>query len=134
MNIEKVFAKDFKEWKQGFQDLQSKVDLLILGVNLGLADWDEAEARKFVEQNTKIVTGAWHDYLNALALVSYNKIAAEQGDWAARAALQILKGAAPSAIPVATNQKGELVVNARVAKKAGITPPFEMVQEAKVLE
>ena len=134
VKMESVVAKDFAAWKQGFLDLQGKVDFLILGVNAGLSDWNEAEAVKFVEANAKIVSGSWHDYLNSLSLVAFNKLAAEQGEWAADAALKILKGAAASSIPLATNKKGELVINSRICKKVGITPPFEMLQSARVIE
>ena len=134
MPIESVYAKDFTAWKQGFLDLQSKVDLVVIGINLGISDWDEAAGRKFAEENTKVITGSFYDYLNGLALVSYNKLPAEQGDWAAKAAIQIMKGVAAGTIPVASNQQGELVLNARIAKKLGVTPSFEMLQGAKVLE
>jgi len=134
VKIETVLAKDFATWKQGFLDLQSKADLIILGNNQGIADWDEAAACKFAEENTKAATGSWHDYLNGLSEVAYNKVPAEQGEWAAKAAMQILKGTAPDSIPVAANQQGQLVINARIAKKAGVKPSFEMLQSAKVLE
>ncbi|MDX2111435.1 MAG: ABC transporter substrate binding protein [Verrucomicrobiota bacterium] len=134
VSMETVFAKNFAEWKQGFTDLQGKVDFVIIGVNAGIADWDEAAARKFAEENTKKLTGCWHDYLNGVAIIGFNKLAAEQGDWAAHAAIKIAKGAAASSIPIATNQGGELVINVRIATKAGITPPFEMLQSAKIIE
>jgi ABC-type uncharacterized transport system substrate-binding protein len=132
--MESVYAKDFAAWKQGFLDLQSKVDLLVIGLNLGISDWDEAAGRKFVEENTKVVTGSFYDFVNGLALISYNKLASEQGEWSAKTAIQILKGASAGSIPVVGNQKGELVINARIAKKIGVTPSFEMLQGAKVLE
>lgn len=134
VKIESAFARDFASWKQAFKDLQAKVDMVLVGVNLGIPDWDEAAARKFVEENTKVVTGSWHDYLNGLTLVSYNKLASEQGEWAAQAAIKILKGAIPSSIPIASNQQGELVINARIAQKSGMTPSFDVLQNAKILE
>ena len=134
VEIQTVYAADFAAWKQGYLDLQSKTELLLIGPNAGIAGWDEAEARKFVEENAKGVTGSYQDFLNGVALVSYNKLPAEQGEWAAKAAIQIMKGAAAGSIPVASNQKGELVINARIAKKAGITPSFETLQSAKVIE
>lgn len=134
MKLESVTAKDFAAWKQGFLDLQSKVDLLLIGANAGISDWNEPEAQKFVEQNAKVVSGAWHDFLNGLALVSYNKLASEQGEWAAQTAIKIAKGAAAGSIPVTSNQRGELVINARIAKKTGVAPSFEMLQTAKVME
>jgi ABC-type uncharacterized transport system substrate-binding protein len=134
VQMETVFAKDFAAWKQGFVDLQSKADLIVVGLNLGISDWDEAAGRKFAEENTKVVTGAFYDFVDGLALISYNKLASEQGEWAAKTAIQVMKGASPGSIPVTANQKGELVINARIAKKVGVTPPFEMLQSAKILE
>lgn len=134
VKLETVFAKDFAAWKQGFADLQGKVDLLLLGPNAGIMDWDEAAACKFAEENTKKLTGCWHDFLNGQSIIAFNKLASEQGEWAAKAAIQIAKGTAVSSIPIASNQKGELVINARIAKKSGIVPPFEMMQNAKLIE
>jgi ABC-type uncharacterized transport system substrate-binding protein len=134
VTMETVFAKDFAAWKQGFIDLQGKVDMVIIGINAGIADWDEAAARKFAEENTKKLTGCWHDFLNGVAIIGFNKLPEEQGDWAAKAAVKIAKGAAPNSITIATNQGGQLVINVRIATKAGITPPFEMIQSAKIIE
>ena len=134
VKMEAVFAKDFSAWKQGFLDLQGKADFLIVGVNAGIGDWNEKEAAAFVEKNAKVISGSWHDYLNGLSLVAFNKLPAEQAEWAADAAIKILKGTAPSAIPLAKNARGELVINTRICKTLGITPPFEMLQNAKVIE
>ena len=134
VRMEAVFAKDLAGWKQGFLDLQGKVDLLIIGVNAGIGDWNEADAVKFVEANAKVVSGSWHDYLNGLSLLAFNKLGSEQGEWAADAALKILKGTPVSSIPLTTNKKGQLVVNVRIAKKVGVMPAFDTLQSAKVIE
>jgi ABC-type uncharacterized transport system substrate-binding protein len=129
-----VLVDDFTAWKQGFMELQSKVDMIVIGGNGGIADWNEAEARHFAEENTKVVTGSWHDFLNGVALISYNKLPEEQGEWAANAAIKVMKGAEPGSIPVVENGKGELVINTRIAKKAGIIPPFELIENAKLIK
>lgn len=134
VNMESVYARDFAAWKQGFLDLQTKADLVVIGLNLGISDWDEAAGRKFVEENTKVITGAFYDFVENLALISYNKLAAEQGEWSAKAAIKIMQGTPAGSIPVATNQKGELVINARIATKVGVTPSFETLQNARVIE
>ncbi len=134
VKVEAAFAKDFAAWKQGFLDLQGKVDFLIVGSYGGIDDWNEAEAVKFVEQNAKIVSGTWHDFLNGLALVSFNKLGSEHGEWVANTAIQVLKGTSPSSIPFTANKKGDLVVNVRIAKKVGVTPSYETLQNAKVIE
>ena len=55
----------------------------------------------------------------------------EQGQWAATAALEILKGAAPSQIPLAYNTKGDLFFNKTIGARIGITEPPPL---AKVVE
>ena len=132
--VKVVLVKDFATWKQGFLDLQSKVDLLIIGGNGGITDWNDAEARQFAEENTKIVTGSWHDFLNGMALISFNKLPEEQGTWAANAAIKIIKGTEAGTIPVVKNVKGELVVNTRIAAKSGLVPSFDVLHNAKLIK
>ena len=134
IDVQMIFAKDLAAWKQGFLDLQSKVDLLVMGTNGGISDWDNAEASKFAEENTKVVTGSYHDFLNGVALISFNKLAEEQGGWAANAAIKILKGTEAGSIPVVKNVKGELVVNTRIAAKSGFVPSFEVLHNAKLIK
>ena len=129
-----VLAKDFTTWKQRFLELQSKVDLLALGPSAGILDWNESEASKFAEENTKIVTGAWHDFMNGVAIISYNKLPEEQGKWAANAAIKIMKGTPCTSIPITKNVEGELVINLRIAKKSGIYPPFELIESARLIK
>lgn len=134
VKMETVFAKDFAAWKKGFLDLQGKVNFLIIAGNQGIDGWDEEGAVKFVEENAKVVSGTWHDFLSKFAIVSFNKLGAEHGEWAANTAVQVLKGASPASIPFTENKKGELVINARIAKKVGVTPSFDLMQSAKVIE
>jgi ABC-type uncharacterized transport system substrate-binding protein len=72
--------------------------------------------------------------MNSVALVSFNKLGAEHGDWAANTTLQVLKGASPSSIPFTANKSGELVVNLRIAKKVGVTPSFDTLQSARLIQ
>jgi ABC-type uncharacterized transport system substrate-binding protein len=69
------------------------------------------------------------------AMVGYLKIGEEQGEWAANATLKILDGAKPSDIPIAKNKKGNLILNAKIAEKAGVQLPYDLIQSAsKVIE
>jgi len=134
VKLDAVFVKDFAGWKQGFIDLQDRADFLIIGVNQGLDGWDDDQAAKFVEANAKIVSGTWHDYLDRFAVIGFNKLGTEHGEWAAATAIAVLKGASPASIAFTANKKGELVVNARIAKKVGVAPSFQLLQNARVIE
>ena len=60
------------------------------------------------------------------ALVGVAKDFNEMGVWSAHAALKILDGVPPNKIPIAANRKGQLLFNARMADRLGITniPPL----------
>ena len=135
LNPTAYFAKNFEDWKKGFTELQGKVDMLIIDSDGGLYKEHEAEMRAFAESNTKIPTGAAYDFMAPFSILTYGKVAQEQGDWAADAALKILAGTSPSDIPVAKNKEGVLVVNAKIAVAAGTEVPFEILSSAdKVIE
>ena len=65
-----------------------------------------------------------------VALLSYAKVAEEQGAWSAEAALKILDGTAPTDIPVTKNEKGQLFVNTRIAKAMGLELPYQLLDSA----
>ena len=62
------------------------------------------------------------------AVLGFEKVAAEQGRWAAETALRILEGASPSDIEIAHNVEGYLVVNGRIAEAGGFEIPGELVE------
>lgn len=120
------FVKSYAEWSEAFLRAQQEVDMLmILGVG-ALRDWNLEAAKRFAEVNTKIPTGTDFEWLTPVSLVGVVKSPEEQGRWAAHAALRILDGVQPSAIPLSYNRDGELFFNARIAKALGIkqSPPL----------
>ncbi|BBO71567.1 hypothetical protein DSCA_54970 [Desulfosarcina alkanivorans] len=135
MTLTEYYAKDFEDWKKGFAELQAKVDILVIDSDGGLYKTQADEMKQFVEDNTKIPSGATYDFMAPYALITYGKVAEEQGDWSAGAALKILAGDSPKDIPVAKNSQGKLIVNTRIASKAGTDVPFDILQSAeKVIE
>ncbi len=135
MDLVEYYATDFADWQKGFNEFQGKVDMLIVGNNAGIMDWNEAEAKNFVRDNTKIATGATQEFIADYALITFAKIAEEQGNWSAMTALEILKGKSPADIPIVQNKEGALIINTRIASKLGMEIPFELIQSAtKVIE
>jgi len=129
------YAKDFEDWKKGFSELQGKVDMLIIDSDGGLYKDHTDEMKAFVEANTKIPTGGAYDFMAPYALLTYGKVAQEQGIWSAKAALKILDGSSPADIPLVKNEQGMLIINTRIAKAIGAEVPFEVLQSAeKVIE
>ena len=129
------FAADMADWKKGFLQLQGKVDTLLIANTAGLKGWSEEEAADFVAANTKVPTGATLEHMAPFAMLSFTKIAEEQGFYAAVTALKILNGTSPKSIPVVKNKDGKLYVNLKIAKKLDVEIPFDVLESAsKVIE
>lgn len=131
---EERLVKSFADWKAAFTELQGKVDVLFLGNYAGLGGWNEAEARAFVEASTRIPSGTMYDFMMPYAMLGLTKLATEQGLWAGKATVQILGGTAPSAIPLARNKEGQIMVNVKLAARGGVVFKPELVRNAVVLK
>jgi len=119
--VKKVFVKDFTSWKKEFLKLQNDVDMIILGTNEGIRNWDQLEAERYIYAHIKVPTGTDMECMTPLCLIGLVKSADEHGDYGARIALRIIDGEKASGIPVITNKKGDLILNLNMAGKLGIT-------------
>jgi ABC-type uncharacterized transport system substrate-binding protein len=126
------YTKSFAEWKESFKKLQGEVDIVLFGNTVGLADWNEAEARAWVLENSKVPSGRAYDFIMPLAMVGFTKIEEEQGAWAAVAAMRIMKGESPAAIPIVANKESKIFINVKLATKAGVVFKPELVRSATV--
>jgi ABC-type uncharacterized transport system substrate-binding protein len=133
IEMTEAYAADFEDWKQKYLDLQKKADMLIIGNTAGLPGWNLQAAVDFVLANGKIPSGTDQIDWMPFTLIGFTKVAEEQGVWASRTALKILDGTSPSAIPVARNQDGRLLINLKLAEKMGLQIPYELLQSAHQL-
>jgi ABC-type uncharacterized transport system substrate-binding protein len=133
MQMVEHFAKDYEDWKKGFEALQATSDMLLVESDGGLYKDKAADMKAFVEANSKIPSGTAYDFMAPFALIGFAKIADEQGAWAADAALKILGGAEPSSIAIAKNKEGKLIINTRIAKTLNGNLPFELIQSAALV-
>ncbi len=127
------YVMTYHDWKDRFLELQDEVDFLIIGNPQGLSGWDENDFIHFAARHTRIPTGATIPWVKKFTLMGYMRIPQEQGRWAAGAALDILRGTPPSAIPMAQNRQGNLVINLRLAKRLGITFDPAVFKRAEIL-
>jgi ABC-type uncharacterized transport system substrate-binding protein len=132
--VEQVHVKTFEEWKKAFKELQTQADILILENNAGISEWNNDQARKFVEENIKIPTGAINPWITNYALIGVMEIPEEHGEWPAQTALRILDGAMPSAIPMVKSKKGDLVLNLRLAEKMGVVFAPSLLRNAVIID
>lgn len=135
LQFNEYLTKDVEDWKKGFLELQGKSDMIIMESDGGLYNNVMEDLKKFVLANTKVPTGTCYDFLAPLAFIAFSKLAEEQGEWSAAAALKIMDGTPPSAIPLAKNKEGALIINTKIGKALGAQVPYAMLQSAaKVIE
>lgn len=132
--FETRYVGTFEEWKLAFKDMQGQYDMLILQNNSGIEGWDKEEAKNFAVEYTKIPTGSYYDFMIPYVIVSYSKVAQEQGKYAAEVALRILDGEKISDIPIVKNQQGWVMVNARISITSGIDVPADILDVAEIVE
>ena len=128
-----VRVADFAQFKQAFDALQQDVDMLFIRNYAGIAGWDATAAGIFLAQHTRIPTASNNDFMAPYVVFTLGKVPEEQGQFAAAAAIEILGGRAPGAIPIARNQKANLTLNLKMARSAGIVLPLPLLKIARVI-
>jgi ABC-type uncharacterized transport system substrate-binding protein len=132
-DLDAYFSKDFEDFKKGFAALQGRTDMVIFYSYAGIKDWNDAKANEFINASTKIPTGTFQKEVTPFVMLGFLKIAEEQGHWAASSALKILDGTSPVDIPIAKNIDGDVTVNFKLSKQAGIEIPYDIVQVASTV-
>lgn len=127
------YVRNFAEWKSAFLELQTSADIIFLYGTAGITGWDDEDAVKFTQANTSVMTCSTQYYMKRIVVVGYMKSGEEQGNWAAHAALEILDGKAPSAIPVAENKTAKITLNMTLARRLGVVFPLDLLKHAEMV-
>ena len=67
------YVGTFEEWKESFIEMQSQVNVLILGNNSGIVGWDNDRDRNIAESNTQIPTGCVMEWMADYSVIGYSK-------------------------------------------------------------
>ena len=126
-----VFVSDFEEFKSEYLRLQDEVDMLYIGNNSSLVDWNETEAEAFISENAKIPSGSIYDWMAPYVLLVVGKSGAEQGKWSAETALSILDGKPVTEIPFAENKESSLILNLTQAENLDVVFTPSMLRNAE---
>ncbi|WP_320041668.1 ABC transporter substrate binding protein [uncultured Desulfobacter sp.] len=126
-------ARTFEQLKQNFLDLQEECDMVIIQEFRSVKGFNHEAMKAFVNTHTRAPTLATAPYMVDYALITYAKSGEEQGEYAARTALQILDGRSPGDIPVTTNKKVKIYLNMTLAKKLGIKFPMALIDYGQLV-
>jgi len=112
-------VNEFSEWETAFIAANLNYDLIYLPTNGSIKNWDKAEAIEIVNQNIKVPVITCDDFMMPYCVFGMTKVASEQGQWAAKTALEILNGKPIGEIPLSRNSQSEVFLNKELAEKIG---------------
>jgi len=130
IQLDASLAETTEAWIAAFQRAQD-YDFLILGSNSGINDWQDATVLSSLANHGRRLTLTNHEWMMPFAMLGLTKIPEEQGEWAAKVALQILQGVAPASIAVVPNRKWDIWMNPLQVASSGVTIPKAFLQKAK---
>lgn len=130
ISLTELFADDFTDWKAHFDEAQT-YDFVIIGSHSGIPNWDDEAARAHALENSLRPSFTNHEWMMHVSTIGYTKLPEEHGERAGEAAIAILNGTPPSAIPLLTNRKWETWYNATLAEHLEVSIPLWLSRKAK---
>jgi hypothetical protein len=133
IDLKHSLVQTTRDWIAAYESAQ-QYDLVVIGSNSGINDWDSELAKHTVNTNTLKLSVTNHEWMMPFTILGLTKIPAEHGEWAGKAALAILDGTSPAAIPIVSNRKSEIWVNESILKGSSIEMPAAYMRKAKKIK
>lgn len=115
-----ALVDSFPQWKTAFLEANEESDAVYVVTNGAIKGWQHEEARAFVLEHIKKPVFTCDDFMMPFAAFGFTKVAAEQGEWAAKTALKIIGGASPRDLPVTENQLSKRFINNALLERLGL--------------
>jgi len=129
MTLQLEATDSMPEFESKFKSAQSS-DFVLLLNNTIIPDWDRNKALKIVSENAEALTLTVNENAMGHTMLGVMSVAGEQGEYAAKSALEILSGTAPSDIPIVNNRIWDVHINTTLLDRAGIRVPAHIVQRS----
>lgn len=118
LEVNYIMAKDFEEWQTAFNQSQTEGNVVFMPTNGGIKNWDDSKAEEHVNQNLTVPVFSCDDFMVKYGVFGLTKVAAEQGEYVAKMAMEILEGnKAIVDIPIVENNQTECFINTPLANK-----------------
>jgi len=130
LQVESLLVDNVAAFREAYVEAQT-FDFVVLGERFGIAGWNEAEIEDFTASATRTLVLSAIAHMRPHAAVSLTQIAAEQGEWAAAAARDILDGVGPAAIPLSVNRRWDAWVNESLLTASGVRIDERFLHTAK---
>ena len=126
------FSPDFEAWQKDFMQVNQNFDLVYFSTNGAIANWQEKEAKQFVEEHISTMMFTCDDFMMPYVVFGLTKIAREQGEWLATTANKILARELTIAeVEMTRNRQAQLWLNNDLARKIDFQPSEELKEKAK---
>ncbi len=120
------FVKTQGEWENAWS-MPEPVNFIFVGNPAGIANWNYQRALDFVERHTDAFTLTAWDWMAPLAMITVTKEPEEQGEWAAKVAIEIIeKEVSPATIPVVINRRWRMLANPALLSRGDFRLPLSM--------
>jgi ABC-type uncharacterized transport system substrate-binding protein len=117
-------------WMDAYLSAQES-DFILVGSHSGISDWNENIVVDFVKTSTQKLSLTNHGWMMPFSVLGLVKVPEEHGEWAALAALEILRGTKPSDIPIVSNRRWDILINSFLLQQSGIEINQSLLRKAK---
>lgn len=126
-------AHNQEDWRKLFKTMQQdpKVDFIILDNNAAFPEWDKNFNLEWVKQYTQKLTASTHEWMMPYTAIGLTKSPAEQGEWSAKASIEILQGVPIHYLAVVPNQENILWKNKLLLQNIKESLPQELLEQAR---
>lgn len=128
--LEGHFVSSQDAWEKAWGDAQQS-DFIFIGNPAGINTWDKSRNRRFIKKHSNTLTLTAWEWAAPNAMITITKIPEEQGEWAAKVTLAILKGMSPQQIPVVANRRWKMFFNRELLLQGGFSLPIEISHNAQ---
>ena len=109
-------------------------DSVIFPKSAGIENWNDEEAAQFALDNSQKLSLTESDWMMPVTVVGMTKVPEEQGMWAGKTAVAIIKGADPAKIKLVKNRNSNIFINKALQNKIQINIPKSFAKQATIIE
>lgn len=130
IHIESMLADSVDSWIDAYEKAQH-YDFIVIGSNAGIPQWDEKSVISKIIPLSKKLSVTSHEWMMPYSMLGFTKVAQEQGELAAHAALSILDGMDVSQIAIVPNRKWDMWTNTTLLDASGIALTDDLLLKSK---
>lgn len=110
IRLNTVFVENFENFKQSFKLAQNYPFVIFINY-AGIEGWKKNHAKDFIHKNTRTLTVSTNDFMVDYVGLVISHVASEQGEFAAKEAIKILRSKSTWRPTIVWNHKSKNLIN-----------------------